>query len=128
MRYLPLLFMAFLAAGGSTARAADPSSQPPAAAPLDAPAVARFAELALKCLHEEYPNHISHTLSSDADAKPPHELTPAFYGCYDWHSDVHGHWLLVRLVHLFPEADFAPAARAAVAQGLTPEHIANEVA
>ena len=71
------------------------------------PAAARFAALALKCLHQEYPNHISHTLSSDADAKPPRELTPAFYGCYDWHSDVHAHWLLVRLTRLFPDADFA---------------------
>jgi hypothetical protein len=128
MRYLPLFFIVFFAVGGSVARATDPSSQPPPAAPLGAPATARFAELALKCLHEEYPNHISHTLSSDADAKRPHELTPAFYGCYDWHSDVHGHWLLVRLVHLFPDADFAPAARVAVAQSLTPEHIADEVA
>ena len=69
---------------------------------LDAAAAARFAALALKCLHQEYPNHISHTLASDADVRAPRALTPAFYGCYDWHSDVHGHWLLVRLVRLFP--------------------------
>jgi hypothetical protein len=131
MRHLSLFFItvfAFGTIGRATAGAADSASQPLATAPLDAAAAARFAELALKCLHEEYPNHISHTLSSDADAKPPHELTPAFYGCYDWHSDVHAHWLLVRLVHLFPNADFAPPARAAIAQSLTPEHIAGEVA
>src|ERR1700722_9388797 len=69
-----------------------------AAVALDAAATARFAGLALKCLHAEYPNHISHTLDSDADARPPQALNPAFYGCYDWHSDVHGHWLLVRLL------------------------------
>jgi hypothetical protein len=74
----------------------------PAPVALDAPAAGRFAALALKCLHQEYPNHILHMLASDADVRPPRELTPAFYGCYDWHSDVHAHWLLVRLIRLFP--------------------------
>jgi Protein of unknown function (DUF2891) len=101
---------------------------PPPAAPLDAAAAAHFAALALKCLHEEYPSHLSHTMDSDADARPPHELTPAFYGCFDWHSDVHGHWLLVRLAHLFPDAAFVPAARAAVDLSLTPKNIAGEMA
>src|ERR1700759_2018602 len=100
----------------------------PAAAALTPEAAARFAALALKCLHQEYPNHVSHTLNSDADARPPRELTPAFYGCYDWHSDVHGPWLLVRLLQLFPEASFATAARAAVDQSLTAANIAAELA
>jgi hypothetical protein len=95
---------------------------------LDAGATARFAALALKCLHAEYPNHISHTLDSDADARPPHVLTPAFYGCFDWHSDVHGHWLLVRLVHLFPDAPYAATARADLARSFTAENIAGETA
>jgi Protein of unknown function (DUF2891) len=88
---------------------------------------ARFAGLALKCLHSEYPNHISHTLNDDADARAPHLLTPAFYGCLDWHSDVHGHWLLVRLVRLFPGASFARQARAEIARSLTPQNIAGEL-
>src|SRR5690349_24738200 len=71
----------------------------------------RFANLALACVHKEYPNHISHTLSSDADVAAPRKLTPAFYGCYDWHSSVHGHWLLVRLVRTFSDAPFVQAAR-----------------
>jgi hypothetical protein len=89
-------------------------------------AAARFAALALKCLHQEYPNHISHTLNGVADARPPHELTPAFYGCLDWHSDVHGHWLLVRLLRLYPQAPFAPAARAALEQSLTSDNLDAE--
>src|ERR1700756_5269492 len=101
---------------------------PAAAGSLDVGAATRFAALALKCLHQEYPNHISHTLNSDADARPPRELYPAFYGCLDWHSDVHGHWLLVRLVRLFPDAPFAAAARAELARSLTPQHIAGEIA
>jgi hypothetical protein len=100
-----------------------------AAAPptFDAAAAERFAHLALACVHKEYPNKIGHLLNSDADVKPPRELTPAFYGCYDWHSAVHGHWLLARLARRFPAAPFAAEARAALEQSLTPEHIAAEV-
>ncbi len=95
---------------------------------FDAAAAARFANLALACVHQEYPNKIAHVLNGDADVKPPRELTPAFYGCYDWHSSVHGHWLLARLIRTFPDAPFARQAREALAQSLTPEHIAAEVA
>jgi hypothetical protein len=67
-------------------------------------------------------------LNSDADALPPRQLTPAFYGCFDWHSSVHGHWLLVRLLRLFPDAAFAPRARAALNKNLTTENLAQEAA
>ena len=87
----------------------------------------RLSRLALDCVQREYPNKIAHHLNSDADVKPPRELTPAFYGCYDWHSAVHGHWLLVRLTRLFPEAPFASDARRAVSQSLTATNIAEEV-
>jgi hypothetical protein len=100
----------------------------PYTAPLNADAAGRFAALALKCLHQEYPNHISHTLEGDADVRPPRALTPAFYGCFDWHSDVHGHWLLVRLLRLFPAAPFAAQARAALARTFTAANVAGEVA
>jgi hypothetical protein len=95
---------------------------------FDAKAAGRFANLALACVHKEFPNHISHTLNSDADVAPPRQLTPAFYGCYDWHSSVHGHWLLVRLVRKFPAAPFVPAARDALRQSLTAENLAQEAA
>jgi hypothetical protein len=93
---------------------------------FDIKAAERFANLALACVHKEYPNHISHTLNSDADAAPPRKLTPAFYGCYDWHSSVHGHWLLVRLVRTFPDAPFVQAACEALRQSLTAENIVQE--
>ena len=95
---------------------------------FDINAAQRFAGLALACVHKEYPNHISHTLNSDADAAPPRKLTPAFYGCYDWHSSVHGHWLLVRLVRTFPDAPFVLPAREALRQSLTAENLAQEAA
>jgi hypothetical protein len=105
-------------------------AQAPPAAPgpavFAAAAAARFADLALACAHKEYPNKIAHVLNGDADVKPPRELTPAFYGCYDWHSSVHGHWLLARLARLFPEAPFAPRARAALAKSLTAVNLEAE--
>jgi Protein of unknown function (DUF2891) len=60
--------------------------------------------------------------------RPPRELAPAFFGCYDWHSSVHGHWLLARLARQFPQAPFAADARAVLSQSLTPARIAGEVA
>ena len=93
---------------------------------FDAAAAERFAKLALACVHKEYPNKISHVLNSDADVAPPRKLTPAFCGCYDWHSSVHGHWLLVRLLRTFPDAGFAKDAREALKQSLTAENLKRE--
>src|SRR3954452_1116677 len=94
---------------------------------FDESQAARFAALALACVHKEYPNKIAHQLNSSADVRPPRELTPVFYGCYDWHSAVHGHWLLARLSRLFPKSDFALRARAALSQSFTEPNIAQEV-
>jgi hypothetical protein len=92
------------------------------------PAIAaRFAGLALACVHREYPNKIAHVMSGDEDAQPPRQLTPAFFGCYDWHSAVHGHWLLARLLRLHPEEPFAGDARRALGRSLSPENLAAEV-
>ncbi|MFP3939545.1 MAG: DUF2891 domain-containing protein [Thermoanaerobaculia bacterium] len=117
---------AVLLAGGLLVLAA-PAAGASGAADLDAASAERFARLALSCVHQEYPNKIAHVLQGDEDVAPPRELTPAFYGCYDWHSSVHGHWLLARLARRFPEAPYAADARAALAESLTPEAIAGEV-
>jgi len=111
-----LLFSANIASSETT-------TMPPS---FDIAAAERFAKLALACVHQEYPNKISHSLNSDADVAAPRKLTPAFYSCYDWHSSVHGHWLLVRLVRTFPDASFAPSAREALRQSLTADKIAQE--
>jgi len=112
--YLPL---AFLLVAGSPQRS-----------PADSALwLGRSAELALACVHKEYPNKIAHVLNTEADVKAPHELTPAFYGCYDWHSSVHGHWLLARAARLHAGAPFALRARAALADSLTDANIAAEV-
>lgn len=85
-----------------------------------------FANLALACIQREYPNKIAHVLNSDADARPPRQLTPAFYGCFDWHSSVHGHWLLARLLHLYPNAKFEARARDALHKNLTTANLTKE--
>ncbi|HKD80152.1 MAG TPA: DUF2891 domain-containing protein [Candidatus Angelobacter sp.] len=95
---------------------------------LDIEAGERFGRLALACVHKEYPNKLTHSLNSDADVAPPRKLTPAFYGCYDWHSSVHGHWLLARLARTFPDARFTPEARAALQQSLSKENLLQEAA
>ena len=95
---------------------------------FDANAAERFAKLALACVEKEYPNKISHVLNSDTDVAPPRKLTPAFYGCYDWHSSVHGHWLLVRLVRTFPDASFAARAREALRKSLSAGNLKQEAA
>lgn len=86
-----------------------------------------FAALALKCIHREYPNKMDHVMNSESEVQPPQVLHPAFYGCYDWHSSVHGHWMLIRLLKLFPNLLEAGEIRAAIHQNLTAENIKQEV-
>jgi hypothetical protein len=88
----------------------------------------RFATLALKCVHREYPNKISHVLNAPEDAKTPRALFPAFYGCFDWHSSVHGHWLLTRILATQPDSVLADPIRAALAESFTEEKLAGELA
>src|ERR1700679_2318010 len=121
----PIVSIAILLSLSSMSFAA-PSSTSDGVA-MDPAAAARFAGLALKCLHDEYPNHISLTMDRDTDAHPPRELTPAFYASFDLHSDVHGHWLLVRLLLLMPNVPFAAKARSELARSFTPENIAVEL-
>jgi hypothetical protein len=95
---------------------------------MDLAQAERLASLALACVHQEYPNKIAHTLASDADAKAPRALTPVFYGCFDWHSSVHGHWLLVRVARLYPGTPLATRAEAALARNFTTDRVAGELA
>ncbi len=126
-----LLLFAGLFAGTGFAlrqgRPATPASQQQAN-DFDVKSALRFANLALACVHKEYPNKLTHSLNSDADVAPPRKLTPAFYGCYDWHSSVHGHWLLARLARTYPDAPFSAQARAALQQSLTAANILQEAA
>jgi len=86
-----------------------------------------FARIALDCINKQYPNKISHVLSSAEDVSEPSRLTPVFYGCFDWHSAVHGHWLLTRLwgQDLVPEMDEEIVA--ALSNNFTSTKIAGEL-
>jgi hypothetical protein len=83
---------------------------------------------AFDCLEREYPNKPAHVLGSDADLLPPRQLHPCFYGCFDWHSAVHGHWTLVTLLHRFPRLEQRDAILARLRRTLTAEHVRAEVA
>ena len=104
------------------------NAMPIGAVDLDPKTAEKFAQLALDCVHREYPNKIAHLMNTDADAKPPRALTPAFYGCFDWHSSVHGHWMLARLAKTFPKDAVAAKAKAALAKSLTAENLRAEAA
>jgi hypothetical protein len=85
-----------------------------------------FANLALKCVSKEYPNKPEHVINDPHDVQNPKALHPAFYGCYDWHSSVHGHWMLVRLLRLFPNLPEAAEIRKLLGANLTAENVASE--
>lgn len=89
----------------------------------------RFSALALACVHKEFPNKISRTTDNAEAIGRPREIFPIFYGCFDWHSSVHGHWLLVRLLRVGPQdAPWRNAAIEKLNQSFTPEKLAGEVA
>jgi hypothetical protein len=83
-----------------------------AASPLDTATAERFGALALSCIDREFPNKPEQVLEGPSDIRAPKEFHPAFFGCYDWHSSVHGHWMLARLLQVHPEISGAGRARA----------------
>ena len=87
-----------------------------------------FAALALKCVAREFPNKPEHVINNASEVKGPKTLHPAFYGCYDWHSSVHGHWMLIRLLKMFPGLPESQQIRGALNENLTSENILAEVA
>src|SRR6185503_15900969 len=82
-----------------------------------------FAGLALKCVTREFPNKPEHVINNSSEVQNPKTLHPAFYGCYDWHSSVHGHWMLVRLLKTFPNLPESAQIRTALNANLTAENI-----
>ena len=130
-RFGGLALAAALAAGcGGGEPVPSPEAPPVDLTPpaLDEGGAASFAALALDCVLKEYPYSVSLRLESADDLALPRDMTPIFYGCYDWHSAVHGHWLLARLTRRFPNAGFASEARAALDRNLTDAGVAGEIA
>jgi hypothetical protein len=94
---------------------------------LDLNQANRLANLPIECVNREYPNKLNQTINSDDDLNPPRELHPAFYGCFDWHSSVHGHWSLVKLLKNFPELEKAGLVRELLSERITKENIEAEI-
>ena len=87
-----------------------------------------LASLPLKCIGQEFPNKTSHTSVKDSDhVLLPKQLHPVFYGCFDWHSAVHGHWMLIRLLKSFPSMPEAVVIRTLLHQTITAENVKGEV-
>jgi len=95
---------------------------------LDAASADKFAQLALAGLDREYPNKPGEVMRGPQDVLSPRAMHPAFFGCFDWHSSVHGHWMLVRLLRLHPELPVAAEIRARLAGHLTATNLAVEAA
>jgi hypothetical protein len=93
---------------------------------LDEALAARMAGIALGHVTREYPHKLDHVMASDADARSPRLLHPVFFGSFDWHSCVHGWWLLLRLAHLFPDHAGAAETLALAAETFTVEKVAVE--
>ncbi|MBU2929805.1 DUF2891 domain-containing protein [Winogradskyella psychrotolerans] len=87
----------------------------------------RLAQLPINCINTEYPNKLNQTIGSASDLKTPKELHPAFYGCFDWHSAVHGHWSLVSLLKEFPDLDNRAEIGQKLLQNISKENIAQEL-
>ncbi len=120
LRLLPLVVLAMI-------RPTD-ASEPPSTLTLTPAQASSFARLALKGVDKEYPNKPEHVMAGPDDAKGPKALHPAFYGCYDWHSSVHGHWMLARVLKTFPDLPEAKEIRGVLDAHLTPEALKGEAA
>lgn len=94
---------------------------------LNPEVASNFARLALRCISREYPNKPDHVLNDEKDILSPKSMHPVFYGCFDWHSSVHGHWMLVRLLRIFPNLPEAPQIRAALNANLSAQNVKTEV-
>jgi hypothetical protein len=122
----PWLWLALAIAGSATPL---PSA---AAAPftmdnLNTTTASAWARLPLRCVDQEYPNKMDHVMNDVSEVRSPKTLHPAFYGCFDWHSAVHGHWMLIRLLRLYPQMPEAAQIRAVLKRSFTPENIRAEV-
>jgi hypothetical protein len=87
----------------------------------------KLIELPLQCVTQEYPNKLNQVIGDSTDLKSPKALHPTFYGCFDWHSAVHGHWSMVELLQLYPDLNQAESIKKVLQLHLTKNNIAKEI-
>ena len=103
------------------------TTRPDGSLQLTAEGAAHLAELPLRCIEKEYPNKTGHTLEGATDAVlVPRQLHPSFYGCFDWHSSVHGHWMLVRLLKTYPDLAKGAEIRRVLDRSFQPANLRGE--
>jgi hypothetical protein len=122
----PAVFITILTSiiiANSTVSGMNPEEKPV----LSRTAASNFTRIALRCIQKEYPNKPDHVMSDSSEVKTPRSLHPAFYGCYDWHSSVHGHWMLVRILHLFPDIPEANQIRTVLNENLSAPNVKMEL-
>ena len=132
-----------MACAPNTNNSSDPASAPEVSLPIQSLSITsadypgdispdlaeRFSRLAMDCVHKEYPNKIARSYKNDEGIGSPQDLFPVFYGCFDWHSSVHGHWLLVRLLRTGPQdAPWRDEAIAKLDQSFALNNVAGEIA
>jgi hypothetical protein len=103
------------------------AGEPPEELQMTPETAAGLSSLAIGCVHREYPNKLGHVMNGEDEVRNPAALHPAFYGCFDWHSAVHGHWMLVRLMKLYPDLPNGDEIRGALDKNLTGENVLLEV-
>ncbi len=113
---------------GAFIQAQDQQLMTPASVRLTLQEANRLAQLPLKCMQKEYPNKPGEILAGPEEVMGPQQMHPAFYGCFDWHSSVHGHWMLVYLLKQFPDLENGALIRQKLAENLSQANIAAEVA
>ena len=87
----------------------------------------QLVNLPFNCIHKEYPNKLNQTLNDSFEMGGPKTLHPAFYGCFDWHSSVHGHWMMVKLLKDFPDLSRADEIKSLLMENITKEKISSEI-
>lgn len=95
---------------------------------LDLPQAEKIFSLPVHCIEVEYPNKLGQVLGSTDDLKSPKELRPVFYGCFDWHSSVHGYWSIIKLLKEYPQLDSSGEVRAILNRNITLENVSVESA
>ena len=131
MKYPILLFFASLIIACKPSEKQEKGFQKPALTTvvpqLNLHQANKLATLPIGCVNVEYPNKLGQVIGSSDDLKSPKELHPAFYGCFDWHSSVHGHWSLVALLKKFPDLDNSVEIKQQLLANISKENIEKEV-
>lgn len=124
MKFYPFLLLLLLSSCQPNAKVKETTIETPV---LSLEIANQLAELPLECIEQEYPNKLGQVIASEDDLAAPAILHPTFYGCFDWHSSVHGHWSLIKLLKEFPNLEKADTVKSLLLKQLSNENITQEI-